>query len=70
MKKQHMLLGILVLFNSLIFAAPKTVNKNVLENKDGSLSIVNIDKTDAVKYKQKVDNYKNVSVVDGSKVTQ
>lgn len=70
MKKQLKLLGLFFLIGTTLFAAPKTINKNVVENEDGSLSIVNVDKTDAVKYKQKVDGFKNVTVIDGAKVDQ
>ena len=65
MKK--LILSLMFVFSfSTVFAA---INKNLVENSDGSLSITNVDKDgSAIKFNKTVDNFQNVTVIDAKKV--
>ena len=66
MKKTTSLFLVLAVSVAAVFAAPK--NANIRDNLDGTVNILNIDKDPSVKYKQKVDDFQDVTVVTGSKI--
>ena len=65
MKK--LILSLMFVFSfSTVFAA---INKNLVENSDGTVSITNVDKDgSAIKFNKTVDNFQNVTVIDAKKV--
>lgn len=64
--KKLLSLGFIFLFSAtFIFAAPKS---KAIQNNDGSISIKNVDKDASVKENQKIDEFKGVTVITGSKV--
>lgn len=60
-----------VLISAAVFvSAGFSAAAKYVENSDGSVSITFVDKDAAVKTKQKADGFKDVTVIDGSKVSK
>ena len=69
MKKIKELFFSLVVTALVISCSGEQEIKTVVDNNDGSISIVNLEKTDAISYNKKVDGFENVTVLDGKKST-
>lgn len=72
MKKTLLFFMTTILSAGFIFGAPKSSSKNpnLVENQDGSFFITEVDKDPSVKFNQKYEGQKNVTVINGAKVTK